>query len=84
MVDTQHAPDVMSAACPSRPTLQHLTGRWGALTMAALAHGTQRFSEIRRRIEGVQAGRRLTVHGRIGRRGSSERILYNPRYELDS
>lgn len=38
----------------------------------------------RRRIEGVQAGRRLTVHGRIGRRGSSERILYNPRYELDS
>lgn len=37
----------------------------------------------RRRIEGVQAGRRLTVHGRIGRRGT-ERIIYNPRYELDA
>ena len=37
----------------------------------------------RRRIEGVQAGRRLTAHGRIGRR-NGERIIYNPRYELDA
>lgn len=37
----------------------------------------------RRRIEGIRAGRRLTVHGRIGRRGT-ERIIYNPRYELDA
>jgi len=36
----------------------------------------------RRRIEGIAAGRRLTVHGRIGRR-HGERILYNPRYDLD-
>ena len=37
----------------------------------------------RRTIEGVTPGRRLTAHGRIGRRGS-ERVLYNPRYELDA
>ncbi len=37
----------------------------------------------RRRIVGVQAGARLTAHGRIGRR-RSERIIYNPRYELDA
>jgi hypothetical protein len=37
----------------------------------------------RRTIEGVDAGRRLTAHGRIGRRGS-ERVLYNPAYELEA
>lgn len=37
----------------------------------------------RRTIEGVEAGRRLTAHGRIGRRGA-ERVLYNPRYELEA
>ena len=37
----------------------------------------------RRTIEGVDAGRRLTAHGRIGRRGA-ERVLYNPAYELEA
>lgn len=37
----------------------------------------------RRRIEGIEPGRTLTVHGRVGRRGT-ERVLYNPRYELDA
>jgi hypothetical protein len=34
-------------------------------------------------IEGIEAGRNVTVHGRVGRRGE-ERVLYNPRYELDA
>jgi hypothetical protein len=34
-------------------------------------------------IEGIEQGRTLTVHGRVGRRGK-ERVLYNPRYELDA
>jgi hypothetical protein len=37
----------------------------------------------RREIEGIEAGRKVTVHGRVGRRGA-ERVLYNPRYELDA
>jgi hypothetical protein len=37
----------------------------------------------RRTIEGVEAGRRLTAHGRIGRR-REERVLYNPAYELEA
>lgn len=37
----------------------------------------------RRVIEGIEPGRQLTVHGRVGRRGK-ERVLYNPRYELDA
>jgi len=37
----------------------------------------------RRTIEGIEAGRRLTAHGRIGRR-RDERVLYNPAYELEA
>ena len=28
--------DVFSRQCPSRGTLEHVTGRWGALTLGAL------------------------------------------------
>ena len=44
---------LLSADCPSREVLRHLTNRWGMLAMLALADGTQRFSDLRRRIEGV-------------------------------
>ncbi len=44
---------VLSAQCPSRQILQHLTNRWGVLVMIVLATGTKRFSEIRREIEGI-------------------------------
>lgn len=45
--------DVMSQDCPSRRILQHVTGRWGTLVLVALEPGTQRFSDLRRRIGGV-------------------------------
>src|SRR4051812_42485798 len=45
--------DVFGAACPSRPVLEDVTGRWGALAMGALAGGPMRFNELRRRVEGV-------------------------------
>ena len=46
--------NVLAAACPSRPILQHLTSRWGVLVMLALQRGgTQRFSELYKGIEGV-------------------------------
>lgn len=45
--------DLMAAACPSREVLKHLTSRWGVLVMIALLTGTQRFSELRRKIGGV-------------------------------
>ncbi len=51
---------------------------------AVLDDGTDAVTLVwlgQRRIAGIEAGRRLTVHGRIGRRGH-ERIVYNPRYEL--
>ncbi len=45
--------NVMVPECPSRQVLQHLTSRWGTLVMIALATGTHRFSQLRRRIGGV-------------------------------
>ncbi|MGR3703807.1 MAG: winged helix-turn-helix transcriptional regulator [Paracoccaceae bacterium] len=45
--------DVMSQNCPSRRILHHVTGRWGTLVLVALAAGTLRFSDLRRRIGGI-------------------------------
>jgi DNA-binding HxlR family transcriptional regulator len=45
--------NVFAKACPSRGTLEHVTGRWGALTLGALHQGSFRFNELRRRVDGV-------------------------------
>lgn len=45
--------DVFSADCPSRRLLTDATGRWGALTLAALVEGPLRFGALRRRIDGI-------------------------------
>jgi DNA-binding HxlR family transcriptional regulator len=39
--------------CPSREVLKHVTSRWGVLLLVALLGGTQRFSELRRKVNGV-------------------------------
>jgi DNA-binding HxlR family transcriptional regulator len=45
--------DVFARNCTSRATLEHVTGRWGILAMAALRDGTMRFNALRRRVDGV-------------------------------
>lgn len=45
--------DVFARGCTSRLVLQDITGRWGALALAALAEGPFRFSALRRRVDGV-------------------------------
>ncbi|WP_329311861.1 winged helix-turn-helix transcriptional regulator [Streptomyces sp. NBC_01262] len=45
--------DVFLRACPSRPTLEHVTGRWGILALGGLSKGPLRFNELRRRVDGV-------------------------------
>ncbi|CAL9411325.1 winged helix-turn-helix transcriptional regulator [Streptomyces sp. enrichment culture] len=45
--------DVFARACPSRSTLEHVTGRWGSLTLGALYEGSLRFNALRRRVDGV-------------------------------
>jgi DNA-binding HxlR family transcriptional regulator len=52
--EAQNLPySVFAKACPSRGTLEHVTGRWGALTLGALHEGSLRFNELRRRVDGV-------------------------------
>ncbi|GAA3157838.1 winged helix-turn-helix transcriptional regulator [Streptomyces echinatus] len=45
--------NVFAKACPSRGTLEHVTGRWGGLTLGALYEGSLRFNELRRHVDGV-------------------------------
>jgi DNA-binding HxlR family transcriptional regulator len=45
--------DVFSAHCPSRAAWEHVTGRWGALVLGALADGPMRFRAVRRAVGGV-------------------------------
>jgi DNA-binding HxlR family transcriptional regulator len=45
--------NVFAKACPSRGTLEHVTGRWGGLTLCALYECRLRFNELRRRVDGV-------------------------------
>ncbi|WP_214414516.1 winged helix-turn-helix transcriptional regulator [Sphaerisporangium fuscum] len=45
--------DVFARGCPSRDTMEHITGRWGVLALLALSEGTYRFNALRRRVDGV-------------------------------
>ncbi|MFD7083737.1 winged helix-turn-helix transcriptional regulator [Streptomyces sp. NPDC002181] len=52
-METQPPFDAFARACPSRETLEHVTGRWGSLTVGALRDGSCRFNELRRKVDGV-------------------------------
>ena len=45
--------NVLARDCQSRVILQHVTSRWGALVLIALSERTLRFSEVRRKVEGI-------------------------------
>lgn len=44
---------VFPAACPSRVLLDHVTSKWGVLVLVSLTDGPQRWSQLRRRAQGV-------------------------------
>ncbi|MQY18569.1 winged helix-turn-helix transcriptional regulator [Nocardia macrotermitis] len=45
--------DAFNTQCPARELLEHITGRWGILIMAALGAGPRRFSELHATIGGI-------------------------------
>ena len=47
------ASGIFPAGCPSRTVLDHVTSKWGVLILVALSEGPQRWSELRRRAEGI-------------------------------
>ncbi|MGW1412549.1 winged helix-turn-helix transcriptional regulator [Streptomyces sp. NPDC002403] len=52
-LDAPDAFNVFARDCPSRITLEHVTGRWGGLILGALHEDTLRFNQLRRRVDGV-------------------------------
>lgn len=74
-VSTSLFPDgIFPANCPSRTVLDHITSKWGVLVLLALSEsGTLRWSELRRRAQGVsekmlaQTLRMLEADGLISR-----------------
>jgi DNA-binding HxlR family transcriptional regulator len=47
------APGALTADCPARAVLDHVTSKWGVLVLAALADGTHRWGELRREVDGI-------------------------------
>lgn len=45
--------DLFAVECPSREVLKHVTSRWGVLVLVALLAGTHRFSDLRRKVNGI-------------------------------
>ncbi|UOG77609.1 helix-turn-helix transcriptional regulator (plasmid) [Hymenobacter tibetensis] len=68
--------DVLSAACPSRAILQHITSRWGVLALLALEGNTRRFSELRRLIGGVSERMLAQTLQRLESDGLVQRVAY--------
>lgn len=66
--------DVFVPDCPSRAVLKRITSSWGLLVLVALRDGTRRFSELRRRVNGVsermlaQTLQQLEAHRLVTRR----------------
>ena len=65
---------IFPASCPSRTVLDHVTSKWGVLVLLALSEaGTLRWSELRRRTQGVsekmlaQTLRTLAADGLVSR-----------------
>lgn len=44
---------VLSASCPSRVVLDHVTSKWGVLVLVALSDRSLRWGELRRVVEGI-------------------------------
>ncbi|XBB69572.1 helix-turn-helix domain-containing protein [Nocardioides sp. WV_118_6] len=44
---------VFPAACASRVLLDHVMSKWGVLVLVSLTDGTQRWSDLRRRAQGI-------------------------------
>jgi DNA-binding HxlR family transcriptional regulator len=46
-------PDVLALGCPTRRTLELLSGTWTVLVVHVLATGTHRYGMLKKRIEGI-------------------------------
>ncbi|WP_263574616.1 winged helix-turn-helix transcriptional regulator [Halomonas sp. ML-15] len=66
----------MADKCPSRQILNHVTSRWGVLLLIALRGGTYRYSELRRRVNGISEKMLAQTLQLLEGDGFVERISY--------
>ena len=69
--------DLLSANCPSREVLKHMTSRWGVLILIALEVEPLRFSALRRRIGGVSERMLAQTLKQLEGDGIVDRIEYD-------
>ncbi|AGN19110.1 putative transcriptional regulator [Corynebacterium glutamicum MT] len=75
----QQPANVFSSLCSSRGALQHVTGRWGSLTMVALKRSDEpmRFAEIRRKVEGISDRMLSQTLAQLERDGMVDRTVHS-------
>ncbi|MEV5893621.1 winged helix-turn-helix transcriptional regulator [Nonomuraea fuscirosea] len=61
--------------CPTRPVMAQVTGRWGALIIAALVPGPMRFSSLHRHIGGISQKMLSQYLKSVVRYGLVERLV---------
>lgn len=68
--------DVLSAACPTRQVINRIGDRWSLLVLYALEHGTLRFQELRRAVDGVSQKMLTQTVRALERDGLVKRTVY--------
>ena len=68
--------DLFAEKCPSREVLKHVTSRWGVLLLVALLGGTHRFSDLRRKVNGISEKMLAQTLQWLEGDGFVERIAY--------
>jgi DNA-binding HxlR family transcriptional regulator len=68
--------DLFAVECPSREVLKHVTSRWGVLVLVALLAGTHRFSDLRRKVNGISEKMLAQTLQWLESDGFVERISY--------
>lgn len=72
-LDVRFPDGVFPASCPSRTLLDHVVSKWGVLILVSLSERPHRWSELRRRAQGIsekmlaQTLRTLEADGLVSR-----------------
>ncbi len=76
MVRTRQPANVFNARCGSQRVLDLIANRWTALVIYSLAGGTQRYSELHRKIGGVSQKMLTQTLRKLERDGLVERRVF--------
>src|SRR5688500_14316318 len=68
--------DAFSAACPTRHLLDRLASKWAVLVLDSLGAGTLRFTQIRKRLDGVSQKMLTETLRSLERDGLLTRTVY--------